>query len=338
TIFIFHQLKYIEKMGKAFERVVVVFLENTMRSSALANPYLNQLRQKGVFMSNAQGVTHPSQPNYIATIAGDTMGIADDDAHYMDWFWVTPDSEQAHDTGSYRWHEEGYSPVTLVDLLEANNLSWKCYVESLPPDAEYKDKLQYDLTQSPAENLTRVPSDNGLFPYARKHVPFLSFPSIVSNPDRLAKIVHADEFEADMKNEHGAYKLPHFSFYVPDLLNDGHNVTEELYRPAANNIDLGPNTPNLMNIENFLRNFLGNDPVGKFPPETLIVITFDEAYPYAFDYGIYTLLLGDFLQAGTTCADPVNHYSLLRSIEDNFGIGSLKRHDAMARPYWFLRD
>ncbi|PON15114.1 hypothetical protein C2W62_25535 [Candidatus Entotheonella serta] len=69
-----------------------------------------------------------------------------------------------------------------------------------------------------------------------------------------------------------------------------------------------------------------------------IVITFDEAYPYPFHYGIYTLLLGDFLEPGTINSEPVNHYNLLRSIEDNFGLGTLKRHDTIARPYWFLRD
>ena len=331
-------------MGKVFERVVVVFLENTMRSSALANPYLNALRKKGVFMTNAQGVTHPSQPNYIATIAGDTMGIADDDAHYVHWYWVTPDSEQGKATGSYRYHEEGYSPVTIVDLLEANNLSWKCYAEDLPPDAEYKDKLQHDLSKSPAENLVNVPPDNvpppdkGLFPYARKHVPFLSFPGIVSDPRRLAQIVNASEFETDLNSQTVPHQSPHFSLYVPNLLNDGHNVTEKIFRPAANNIDLGPDTANLDNMANFLESFLDNDPVSKFPPETLIVITFDEAYPYPFGYGIYTLLIGDFLEPGTINTNPVNHYSLLRSIEDNFGLGSLNRHDAIARPYWFLRD
>ncbi len=323
-------------MGKVFERVVVVFLENTMRSSALANPYLNSLRKKGVFMTNAQGVTHPSQPNYIATIAGDTMGIADDAAHYVEWYWVTPTSEQGKTTGSYRYHEEGFSPVTIVDLLEAKNLSWKCYAEDLPPDAEYKDKLQYDLSKSPAENLANVPPDS--FPYARKHVPFLSFPSIVSDPKRLTRIVNACEFEIDLNSETVPHQLPHFSLYVPNLLNDGHNVTEEIYRPAANNTDLGQDTANLDNIANFLTSFLGDDPVSKFPPETLIVITFDEAYPYPFDYGIYALLIGDFLEPGTINTAPVNHYSLLRSIEENFGLGSLNRHDAMARPYWFLRD
>ena len=325
-------------MGKVFERVITVFLENSMRSSVLANPYINSLRKKGVFMTNAQGVTHPSQPNYIASIAGDTMGIVDDDAHYMDWYWLTPDSEQGRDTGSYRYHQEGFSPPTIVDLLEASNLSWKCYAEDLPPDAEYKDKLQYDMSKSPSENLANVPPDSGLFPYARKHVPFLSFPSIVSNPDRLARIVNAEEFEKDLCNTEDPGQLPHYSFYVPNLLNDGHNVTKDIYRPAANNVDLGPNTPNLDNIANFLESFLGDDPVSKFPPETLIVLTFDEAYPYPFDYGIYTLLIGDFLEAGTINTEPVNHYTLLRSIEDNFGLGSLKRHDAMARPYWFLRD
>ena len=324
-------------MGKVFERVVTVYLENTMRSSALANPYLNELRKKGVFMTNAQGVTHPSQCNYIASIAGDTMGIADDGAHYMDWYYVAPDSETTSSNGEYRYHQEGYSPVTIVNLLEANNLSWKCYAEDLPPDATYKDKIQYDMSKSPAENEANIPPD--VFPFARKHVPFLSFPSIVSKPERLAKIVNATQFETDLASDTLQDKLPHYSFYVPNLLNDGHYVSEsDRRRPAGSDEDMGSNNKLLDNMANFLQSFLGDDPVSKFPPETLIVVTFDEAYPYTFDYGIYTLLIGDFLELGTINSQPVNHYSLLRTIEDNFGIGSLKRHDAMATPYWFMKD
>lgn len=246
-------------MGKVFERVVIVFLENTMRSSALANDYLSELRKKGVFLTNLQGVTHPSQPNYIATIAGDTMGIADDHAHYMKWYWLQPSSQQANAStgGQYRYHEEGFSAPTIVDLLEAQNLSWKCYVEDLPPDAEYKDKLNFDFSLSPDENLKNVPPD--VFPYARKHVPFLSFPSIVGNPKRLARIVNASEFETDLAQLTLPHQLPHYSFYVPNLLNDGHNVTKDIFRPASNNIDLGPDTPNLDNIEKFLKSFLGDD-------------------------------------------------------------------------------
>ena len=317
-------------MGKVFQRVVIVMLENTMRSTALANDYMNSLRKKGVFLTNSQGVTHPSQPNYIAMIAGDTMGINDDDEHYMDWYWVKPDKE-TKTKGYYNYTKEGYSVPSIIDLLEANNYSWKCYAESMPEG--YKEKLRYNMKTSPQSNLRRVPDDGDLFPFARKHVPFLSFPSIVGNPERLAKIVHADEFEQDLENN----SLPHFCYYVPNLLNDGHNVTKEIFRPAANDIDLGPDTANIDNMEKFLKIFLGPDPVGKFPPETLIVVTFDEAYPYTFDYGIYTLLLGDFLQPGNVNSEPVNHYNLLRSIEDNFSLGTMKRHDETAKPYWFLR-
>ena len=306
-------------MGKVFDRVVIVVLENTMRSSALANPYLNDLRKKGVFLTNSQGVTHPSQPNYLCLVAGDTMQIVDDDEHYVDWFVGRPT-------------KEGYSPANITDLLEAHNLSWKCYAESLPEG--YKQKIQYDTSKSVAENTANIPDDHAQFPFARKHVPFLSFPSIVSNPNRLARVVNADEFEKDLAN--GA--LPHYSFYTPNLINDGHSMSSTQDRIKADDVDLGHDTPNIDQIANFLKRFLGPNPIAKFPPETLIVITFDEAYPYPFDYGIYTLLIADFLQAGTVNSEPVNHYNLLRSIEDNFGIGTLKRNDAVARPYWFLRD
>ena len=198
----------------------------------------------------------------------------------------------------------------------------------------YKEGLKYNMKSSPQMNLRKVPDDHDLFPFARKHVPFLSFPSVVGNPDRLAKVVHADEFEKDL--EEG--KLPHFCYYVPDLINDGHSMSHTQDRIVGDDVDLGPDTPNVDQIARFLSEFLGPDPVNKFPPETLVVLTFDEAYPYAFDYGIYTLLIGDFLEAGTINSEPVNHYNLLRSIEDNFGLGTLKRKDAIARPYWFLRD
>jgi hypothetical protein len=305
-------------MAKAFERVVIVMLENTMRATALANPYMNSLRKKGVFMSNAQGVTHPSQPNYICLVGGDTLQITDDGNHYVDWWVGDPTLE-------------GYAPENIADLLEAQNLSWKCYAESLPDG--YKENIQYDPKKTPQENANKLPSDKETFPFARKHVPFLSFPSIVTNPKRLANVVNADEFEKDLANG----TLPHYSLYVPDLINDGHSQSSTLDRIDPLDVDLGTDTPNVDNLAKFLHGFLGDDPTSKFPPETLIILTFDEAYPYNFDYGIYTLLIGDFLEAGTTISEGVNHYNLLRSIEVNFGLGTLKRNDAIAQPYWFLR-
>jgi acid phosphatase len=72
-------------MGKAFDRIVIVMLENSTRANVLANPYMRALREKGVFLANSFGVTHTSQPNYILSIGGDTLGIVDDTPGYVRW-------------------------------------------------------------------------------------------------------------------------------------------------------------------------------------------------------------------------------------------------------------
>jgi hypothetical protein len=138
-------------------------------------------------------------------------------------------------------------------------------------------------------------------------------------------IVDFSQFQTDIANN----ALPEFSFVVPNLLHDGHNGTGH-----SDPFD----SQNIVNIQDFLQNiFLKDDPISSYPPETLIVLTFDEAYPVTDPYNIYTLLIGDMLQAETVRMEPYNHYSLLRSIEINFGLGSLGRNDVSATPYWFLR-
>ncbi|MEM7536652.1 MAG: alkaline phosphatase family protein [Chloroflexota bacterium] len=294
-------------MGKAFEHVMIVMLENASREMALKNDYLNTLRKKGVLLSNSYGVAHPSKLNYIAIIAGDLFGINHDS---VEWAQVIGD-----------FAPDPPPITTIVDLLEAQGYSWKAYVEEL----EDSDKPVTNLTKPP---YPKPPPDHDM--YARKHVPFLSFPSITNNADRMACIVNADELEKDL----AAGTFPHYSMYIPSLVNDGHNLATDTKRfsPYASDRHL-----NIENIATFLQNLLGDDPLTKFPPETLLVITFDEAYPYHAGYGIYTLLIGDMLESGTTQTEAHNHYSTLRSIEENFGMGTLHRNDATARPWWFLR-
>jgi len=107
-------------MGVAFQRIVIVMMENSLRSDVMNNHYMNHLRRKGVFLSNAMGVTHSSQPNYIASVAGDTFGLYDDAEGYVQWIYDP--------RGIYSKH-----PVTsIVDLLEDQRLSWRAYAEDLP--------------------------------------------------------------------------------------------------------------------------------------------------------------------------------------------------------------
>lgn len=60
--------------GKAFDRFVTIWLENTDYDKAVGDPNLAWLASKGITLSNYFGVTHPSEPNYAASIAGDNFG------------------------------------------------------------------------------------------------------------------------------------------------------------------------------------------------------------------------------------------------------------------------
>ena len=303
-------------MPIAFEHIVIIVLENTARSTVLQNQYFRDLRSKGVMLTNYYGVTHPSQPNYIAMVGGDTLTFWHDIPGYARIVIeaIKPDGPQA---------------TSIADLLEAKGLTWKSYAENLPLGYNKKNAQCLKSNQGKAPDKWTFPEEDpdgsGLF--SRKHVPFLSFPNIIADADRYANIVNAEQLDKDLANG----DLPNYSFYTPNMLNDGHNDAEGVRTPFDR-------ADNVVSMANFLQGLLGGEPLEKLPPETLIVVTFDEAYPYHAPNRIYTLLIGDMLPPGTSIAEPYNHYSLLRSVEVNFHLGTLGRNDAVARPFWFLRS
>jgi acid phosphatase len=148
-------------------------------------------------------------------------------------------------------------------------------------------------------------SPDGL--YVRKHEPFISLRNIQRSPARCARIVNAAQLSADLAED----DLPQYSLYIPNVRHDGHDTS-------------------LGEMDGWLRQFLTpllQDP--RFVRRTLLVVTFDE------DAGlwtnrIYTAFVGDMVQPGIINGNPYNHYSLLRLIEDNFGLGTLNREDSNA--------
>lgn len=61
--------------GRAFDRYIEIWLENTDYDKAAGDPNLAYLASKGITLSNYFGVTHPSEPNYVAAIGGDNFGM-----------------------------------------------------------------------------------------------------------------------------------------------------------------------------------------------------------------------------------------------------------------------
>src|SRR3954462_6544107 len=64
-----------------YDHIVVVVEENHGYDSVIGSsnaPYLNQLAKEGALFTDSHGITHPSQPNYLALFSGNTQSITDD--------------------------------------------------------------------------------------------------------------------------------------------------------------------------------------------------------------------------------------------------------------------
>jgi phospholipase C len=95
----------------AFKHIFVIVLENKSYDAVVSSSnasYLNTLAHKYGLAANYYGIRHPSLPNYLALIGGDTFGIS---SNCTDCFVNQPN---------------------LVDQLEAAGKSWKGYMESMP--------------------------------------------------------------------------------------------------------------------------------------------------------------------------------------------------------------
>src|SRR5437773_12120570 len=56
-----------------FDHVLLIILENEDAKDVKSIPYMDSLAGTGVYLDNYYGVAHPSYPNYLALVAGDTF-------------------------------------------------------------------------------------------------------------------------------------------------------------------------------------------------------------------------------------------------------------------------
>lgn len=86
-------------------------MENRDATSILNNPrapYINQLAARYASADQYYAISHPSLPNYLTLIGGDTFGV---DSDCTDCFQSAPN---------------------LVDALETKGKTWKSYQEDMP--------------------------------------------------------------------------------------------------------------------------------------------------------------------------------------------------------------
>jgi len=174
-------------MQSPITRIVTVMFENQYRNYVLQNKFMLKLAKAGASLNNYFGVYHPSQTNYVASLAGEVCDVSNDDSP------VTPLTQR-----------------NLVDIMEEGNVSWKAYMEAYPNEpwnpvwatpssADYEPPI--DSFPNSGRQLAR---------YYRKHNAFASFESIQSSEDRWTKIVDENQFWADIAND----DLPQYSWFT----------------------------------------------------------------------------------------------------------------------------
>jgi hypothetical protein len=92
----------------SIHHLFLIMMENTSYDSLIGNanaPWINQAVKKYGLATNYHGVTHPSQPNYIAITSGSTNDVSSD-------------------------NRTNVRAANLVDQLEAEGITWKAYMQS----------------------------------------------------------------------------------------------------------------------------------------------------------------------------------------------------------------
>jgi len=173
--------------GGQIRHVIVIVMENEGYGSVIGSPsapYQNQLASRFALAANYFAVTHPSLPNYLALVAGDTFGVTSD-------CLPTQCSLQG---------------ATIASLLDANGLSWKEYAESMTGNCSQTDSQDglYVTKHDPFVYFDGLSGNSGSGPvsgYCNAHVvPFA-------------------QFSKDLASSN----LPSYSFITPNLCNDGHS-------------------------------------------------------------------------------------------------------------------
>lgn len=209
-------------------------------------PYLTSLAMSGATLSDAHGVAHPSQPNYLALFSGSTHGVTDDSC------------------------PQAFSGPTLAAGLESAGRTFVGYSEDMP-GADY----------------TGCRTGG----YARKHNPWVNFPDLPASVNQPYSALPSD-----------FSRLPTVSFVVPNLCNDMHDCGV-----AAGDAWAEKNLPAYV--------------AWARAHNSLLMVTFDEDNGSRANH-IATFLVGPMVTAGTS-SQRTDHYGLLRTLEDMYGLPAI---------------
>ena len=176
--------------------------------------------------------------------------------------------------------------TNVADQVESSGRSWKAYLESMPSSCYVGDA----------------------YPYMQKHNPFIYYNDVRTNPARCAEhVVPFTQLGTDLVNG----TVPNLAWITPNMCNDMHDCSI-----ATGDAWLANVVPGILASSAFVNG-------------GVLFITWDEGESSAGCCGnatggqVATLVIAPNGVAGLRSTIAETHYSLLRTIEDAWGLSAL---------------
>jgi hypothetical protein len=170
--------------------VFIIMEENHARDHVIGDPnmpFTTKLAQRYGQATKYYGVTHTSEPNYIASTSGSNWDVNNDNG----WNPTSSSSATNH-----------YNHTNIVDELTRHHISWDAYMEAMP-HAGYRG----DVWPSSSDPL-----------YASKHDPFMLYNDVRKNAARRAHVRPYRRLAHDLNSKNA----PRYVWISPDQCNDMH--------------------------------------------------------------------------------------------------------------------
>jgi len=277
---------------------VVVVIEQDRASDALTNPvmpYFQQVASTGLVYTNSHGVTHPSEPNSAALLSGSTQGVTDNGRNYS------------------------FSGANVAKSFFDAGLSFSGYVESLPADGS-------QVTQAGDANTPDLYTRN-VNPMAQ----FTNYGTIAGQPRPNSAVNRTFAAFSSIAGSGSFSSLPTVSYIIPNNLHSTHGSNETY--PWAGSSDVQNNQLLRQMADTWLKaNLDGYLQWAKTHNSLLIVTQDEEWWTGGTATTVTTMINGDprLFVPGSNSAN-INHYNVLRTIEDMYGLAPLN-NTASAAP------
>jgi phosphatidylinositol-3-phosphatase len=298
-------------------------------------PYVAQtLEHQGELLVHYDAVAHEDLADEVALLSGQGP-TAETAANCPTYAPIAPTGSGPDEQVLGNGCVYPASTQTLAGQLSAKHLTWRAYIQGTDEGEAGAGACQHPaLGQGdPTSGLTPAAG-----PFATFIDPFVYFQSITGSPACATDDVGLNRLAGDLAEPS---RTPNFSYIAPDRCHDGNPTPCQPGAPAG----VAP-------ANGFLAKVVGQITESKAYKESgLLVITVDEApssgefadsssccgqprFPNVAATGagglsprgggaVGALLLSPFVKGATTNQEPFNPFSLLRTIEDLFGLEHL---------------